>query len=1229
MGKLFRSPKKSRPKPYIKKEPAASRIRMQALEMDLAELLAASKEGSSTECDEGGNATDIDFEDTTLPMELDGPPADSPSPLNDGDVPFDNCPPDYPVEVPNPPKTRRVEPDKEKLQVYTRWLNLLPSLVHPYLAYFEKTYQQPWSPSLGHGDHLIGCAKTECVDKHKKSKLLCLYTHPPAQPRQAISIDLLSFFKALFERSSDAAYALANALHTHYERRGFWLRNAKGEAAADPFRKGLTSAMQWYDTLMQQIEKQTRAILKASKPAIPSAPESGPNSLTQCAEIIQARCPACFGGIRFGGKCDIVVSVDGTFNQRHVRSRGDCPHFYEPDYFLPKEYVDQVGKEIEAARKKPAKSRSKTGSQVPDAAIDVCENSHEAGSGSNVKTSLEHFDDGGIMGLVCRHDIPIFLANIDTPGEQQKYAVALLRHLFSLIPTSATVEVLYDVGCVMARSVERYELFPEAVSKRLTFGTSIMHSYAHEFACQIVHNPRYREGVGLSDGEGTERLWSRLGGLIGITRMCARHKRIFFLDRQLSAVGAEMRDSLGTTLRRRAEKNVPHHQATAAQALGKVTLSSLDLLEMWNQQKGLQMSVRSHAPARIKKELDAILTLQTELEAVEISLRSTRSLLASLHSASSISKQLLDALEARQQDISAQVEELYASLNVHESFPELKGVDLEFIRTLLLARDLKINIRKRAIGSFNEYDKMNQAQGGGPAIGTKMHQYIRQSIAKRVPALRRSLRRFNELCARAQKCYKPEWNIPLPQPLPEDITKLKADPGLLEDVWISAAPLTTYKWLYDSDIQLDNLCRWFGQEMRSVEMALVLPENRPFLVVLNHHRSRLLNLKGQWATRSTAALFDSHVATAKEEAEKVYARTVGVVPNVVNDLTWLKPMVLVTVPEPEDDVEEDLFSSLEEPLGGDEWTCASGAMSGEGEASVPETAEADVSLGCEVVEAERGAAVSAPEVLESEGDMEDQVDAPAEPITAECPPVLRMAENSIKVDPSLLQRLEGWVLGRQRLERDTASRVLHVGNQSTARRFVFPVETMLILGKDKVWLDDDCINPLAALLQFKMLEQHGPSSKAGRCSIFSSFDMVQESNLWARTKRLEYWKTSVWIIPIFQHSHWTLAVVQYRTSRIYLFDSFDDHEGWGPRLQRVISLVNLLVGLANDHSHSLSMPQLPWTAHSVTADSGWTAYYQPEAEGHEGAAATFISTCTFPPSPSANMRCDVVDYVSM
>jgi hypothetical protein len=91
---------------------------------------------------------------------------------------------------------------------------------------------------------------------------------------------------------------------------------------------------------------------------------------------------------------------------------------------------------------------------VPDSAIDDCERSHEAANGRKQKADADQFDDTGVMGLICRHDIPLFFANIDTPGEQQKYAVSLIEHLYSLLPSSATICVLYDVGCVLDRSTE-------------------------------------------------------------------------------------------------------------------------------------------------------------------------------------------------------------------------------------------------------------------------------------------------------------------------------------------------------------------------------------------------------------------------------------------------------------------------------------------------------------------------------------------------------------------------------------------------------------------------------------------------------------------------------------------------------------------------------------------------------------------------------------------------------
>ncbi len=151
---------------------------------------------------------------------------------------------------------------------------------------------------------------------------------------------------------------------------------------------------------------------------------------------------------RDGG--DIHVALDATFSQRHNISAGESPWFYEPKFFLSKEEVDAVGVRITAARKKPAHKHQ---SQVPEAALDQCEKSYQAADEKKEKTHGTKFDDTGLMALVCRHDIVLFLANVDTPGEQQKYGIALLEHLFQHVPPEATVAAFYDIGCVLDRSI--------------------------------------------------------------------------------------------------------------------------------------------------------------------------------------------------------------------------------------------------------------------------------------------------------------------------------------------------------------------------------------------------------------------------------------------------------------------------------------------------------------------------------------------------------------------------------------------------------------------------------------------------------------------------------------------------------------------------------------------------------------------------------------------------------
>ena len=72
----------------------------------------------------------------------------------------------------------------------------------------------------------------------------------------------------------------------------------------------------------------------------------------------------------------------------------------------------------------------------------------------------------------------------------------------------------------------------------------------------------------------------------------------------------------------------------------------------------------------------------------------------------------IESLQSSQTRATAKVEGLYRSLNVDQSFPELAALPFEFVRTLLMARDLKINIRRRAISSFLEWDRLDQAAGG-------------------------------------------------------------------------------------------------------------------------------------------------------------------------------------------------------------------------------------------------------------------------------------------------------------------------------------------------------------------------------------------------------------------------------------------------------------------------------------------------------------------------------------
>jgi len=73
----------------------------------------------------------------------------------------------------------------------------------------------------------------------------------------------------------------------------------------------------------------------------------------------------------------------------------------------------------------------------------------------------------------------------------------------------------------------------------LQFRIGIFHTFTHQYSCQVVYSPRFSLGIGLSDGEGNERIWSVIRHVIPALRVTSPSRRIQTLGILLLFVGEE------------------------------------------------------------------------------------------------------------------------------------------------------------------------------------------------------------------------------------------------------------------------------------------------------------------------------------------------------------------------------------------------------------------------------------------------------------------------------------------------------------------------------------------------------------------------------------------------------------------------------------------------------------------------------------------------------------------
>ncbi|KAJ7825175.1 hypothetical protein B0H13DRAFT_2375077 [Mycena leptocephala] len=1018
----------------------------------------------------------------------------------------------------------------------TTWNQLLPQLETPWLQYYERT----------HGrlrDTIPAIIQHECTascEASSVSKIKCLYpTHiqyvtvstcdckpvpvllmehgvfpaSPTRTKTGVAIDLLDLYRALFERSCDAITALAAALHTLYDRRGFRVlsgqKASEDEQASDPYRRLLIQAVQWAANLRDRLEKQpssiptsfinpTTAFIDSTTafidptttfvdsttaafvdPGRPSGPLKtlGPSSPDRDLPLPEVPIPEAPGpspatvpsvlqsggmGTAFGKRRgDVQFGADGCFSYRHLRKAGDGPISYDPSYFIPKHKVDAVGQRLEAAKKRPAAKAKPS-------------ESWDAANETKRKADPKRYDASGIFVMTCRHGQVIFLCNVDTPGEQQRYIVAMLEEVFTLLPPHATVLQAYDVGCVTEHSLNLHPIFPPAIRERVSFVINAMHAYGHHWACQLVYSPRFRAGIGLADHESVERFWSRIRKLIPLTRGQWNSRRIWMIDQYATF-----------------ECRVPVQQLRAE----------------WVAQKAAQTSIRAHAPARLRRELDKVLLLQNQIDSIDKAINDTKK---TLHSSASRIPWLFFTAE-----------ELYTSLNIQKDFPELRDLPLE-------------STFANAIGSFFEWESLDRAVSGRrEALGTKLHQSTRKAISRRQPSLLKAIKKFNAGCETLERLRPPQCNIPIP--LSVQLNGLRNDPSLHEDVWITpTGPIP--RWLNDEDVrdgirslhivdrcaeevvrlnmERENLRRWLLEEQKVVERAIEMEQASPLTVLLQWRKDALANLERSWAPClrfQDIESFCDPVDQLRDDLRHLHAPFTSTAPFDTSTAPFRAPTIPFAASAT---LKCSLLEEAEEAAvdaEADGYELDAGDISDEDQANLIE------------------------EVLHDSDDEEDDTATSAVEASADCLDMRWDYTPSDNVDISFIPDLATRNASLQVIMGDLSHFVVRPGLR--------PLEITRALGT----IPSGDFSPTKAT--------------ANQCAVFSI----------SRVCATRVPTLTCGALP--QLEHWVLVVVVVPTRELFFFDSMASRRGWRKDLRDVMVLITRLVALSNRNQHPCMYPQ--------------------------------------------------------
>ncbi|KAI6139104.1 hypothetical protein BKA82DRAFT_4332382 [Pisolithus tinctorius] len=622
-----------------------------------------------------------------------------------------------------------------------------------------------------------------------------LFVCSPISPTLAVDLRVLEFVRKLFVRLTPNTTAWCEALESFLDAQGYKLHNA----------------YHWYSVLTIYMVDHITGLVHSSQASVQQDTRSQPS------DYLCAHCPLCFGGVN--GKFIDANLILTSKSLDCIDSAGHDPSNPTNTVFIPESEVKAMEIFIE--------KHFEDGMRVPISVLDGCGDSFHAADEKREKASTHFFADTGLMALLCHHDHVLWLVNMTSAGEKQHYALVLLKHLFEHLPTTATVGLLYDIGCQLECSCRKWKLLDEGILSRLKFGISVFHVYGHQWPCQIVYHPCKCVGFGLSDGEGCEQLWSSLKMLIPILRVSGYHQRLFVLDNQIHHFDKKSFTALGQWLNKKWSL-CKSKKTMALEALHALHVDMQTLQEEWAAQSFSyvfhHVAHHTHIGQSKKKGAEQLALILALEKSVQNHQSHVDQLEMDLHNDC-----VNDIIDFNLQLTAAQASLSKATQALRQKKSAL-GVSAQ--TDLYLLRNnkwLQTQTNAQALKCKFEFEQLEQSSKNS----------INENNLQSHPAISKLVTSYNTLC---DELMAPPGAIsPFPIP-PKGIFQLEVDSDIWQDVGLAEGCANPPSWLADEAVrkgirlmlEVDHcneeerrlsreqsaLQEWFSVEWQSVQVTL-------------------------------------------------------------------------------------------------------------------------------------------------------------------------------------------------------------------------------------------------------------------------------------------------------------------------------------------------------------------------------------------------------------------------